>query len=516
MGLIVSRVVAVVSVVIVMLVAGPAGSAMAQTVVEIPEPLPGEQVDSTTYGWDETCNEIHDALSEIPLIGAGAGNVASAVCKAGNVAGHPGEAAEVVRSQLWDSTFGKLTEILLEGLGDALEWSMAWAWLPNDRILTGPDGGDATQSLGSEVNDYTRQLQVWLLAFSIAVSALRIGIARHHMASEHAEETFKMLARSTLTTWVAGTAILAGARMTDSLSSWILAEATDGDARGAAELMISTYRYAVWGPGLFFMVAIVGIFGALAMTVLTIIRQALLVVAVGIYPLTAAASGLGSGRQAFQKLGAWIIAFLLFKPIAALVYLIAFTTAADANASYDHGITMDSTHRGLVGIALLCSVAFVLPALVRLVSPALSAIGSGGGGATAAGAALGAAAVVATGGKALLARGAVAGGAGSAGFVTSARTPPVASGSRALPPGQSPKALPGPGEGSSGRTHPSSAGGPSGARGKTSPSSGLGGAGSVGRRINEEGEDVSGAHSGPSTGTGYQRRTDNGPTDIPR
>ncbi|WP_280310385.1 hypothetical protein [Nocardia abscessus] len=499
-------------------------AAAAQPVPPSPSPVQAEPGTSSTYGFDQTCNDVHDALSAIPGLGGFAGNWASAVCKAGNVASHPGSAVEATKSKLWDSTFGQVTEILLDGLGDALSWSMVWARLPNDRILDDPATGGET--LWQRVDSYTRQLQTWLLAFSILVSALRIGIARQHMAAEHAEEAFRTLVRSTATTWIAGFAILAGARLTDAFSLWIINDATAGNAQGAAELLVRTDRFGVYGPGLVFIVALVGILGAVAMVALTIIRQALLVVAVGIYPLTAAASGMSGGRASFQRLGAWIIAFLLFKPVAALVYMIAFVTADTTNTTIEQQgpDSADSAHRTLVGMVLLCSVAFVLPALVRLVAPALSVIGSGGGGTAAAGAAVGAGILAATGGKALLARGAISGGAGSAGFVSTAGGGPAPSGHR-NPPGPtdgggggggSPKPLPGP-RGSGGGSKPAATlANPSGTQGGGRRAMQVSGAATgAGRSLDRLGDDVGGGTT-PPTGAGPYRGPDLGPHAIDR
>lgn len=503
---------------------GPQASAAAQP-LSPPAPASEEQPpgESTTYGFDATCDEFHDVLSEIPFVGGYAGDVVSAVCKAGNAASHPGRAVDATTSKLWDSALGELTEGLLDGLGDALALSTAWARVPNDPILAGPSGDG--QTLWASIDDYTRQLQTWLLAFSIAISALRIGIARHHMATEHAEEAFRMLARSTLTTWVAGAAILAAARMTDTLSAWIIDEATEGNSRDAFELLVHTERFGQYGPGLVLIVAIVGILGALAMTVLTMLRQALLIVAVGVYPLTAAASGTSGGQQAFQKLGAWIIAFLLFKPVAALVYLVAFTTAGEANTEFETAddYSFDTAHRGMVGIVLLCSVAFVLPALIRLVTPAVAAVGTGGSGAIAASAALGAGAALATGGKSLLmSSGAVTGGAGSAGFVTQRGATTTATGHRgaggttprADAPGPGPRPSSGPHGTGPGRASPAAASGSQGAGRKTMHTAAA--ASGAGRSIDRIEHDIAGDRIPPSEGPPPPGSPALGPHHIPK
>ncbi|WP_196812264.1 hypothetical protein [Nocardia sp. CNY236] len=501
---------------------------------------PADSAPSTTYGFDETCNEVHDTLSSIPALGSFLGDASSAVCKVGNVATHPDKALEATTSKLWASTVGQMTEVFLHGLGEAIALSIMWAQIPNDRILDDPGTGGDT--LWQRVDSYTRQLQVWLLAFSIVVSAMRIGIARHNMAADHAEEAFRMMARATATTWIAGFAVLAGARLTDAFSLWVINDSTNGNARGAAELLVRTDRFGVYGPGLVFIVTIVGICGAVAMTVLTIIRQALLVVAAAIYPLTAAASGMSGGRQSFHRISAWIIAFLLFKPVAALVYMIAFVTADTINTTVDSQRGMDSAHRALVGIVLLCSVAFILPALVRLVAPALAAVGSGGSGAAATGAAVGVGIAALTGGKSLLGRGAVAGGAGSAGFVSGGAGPPTGhAGLARLGPGTgpgggggsggggSPKPLPGPRGASAAskpavtQSAPSSSGSGSGSGSGTGSgeraarSAGASAATGAGRAADRIGSDTAGGGEGTeSTGTAPFRGPDLGRHDIPR
>ena len=58
------------------------------------------------------------------------------------------------------------------------------------------------------------------------------------------------------------------------------------------------------------------------------VRQAMLIVVVAVLPVAAAAGGTQVGQQSYHKLTAWIIAFLLFKPVAALAYGIAFLSAS--------------------------------------------------------------------------------------------------------------------------------------------------------------------------------------------
>ncbi|MFI6043517.1 hypothetical protein ACIA8C_17930 [Nocardia sp. NPDC051321] len=333
------------------------------------------------YGFDETCNEIHDTLDNVGLPGISLGDAASAACKAGNAASHPGQAATAVKDKAWDSTFGKVVDSLMNGLGEAIILALTfWMKVPNEAAS---DSG----SLFTKINDYTYQAQILLLIASVILSGARLAEARRGATMNEAAESFRMFARVVFSSWMLGAVIVAGTQASDRFSEWIINDSTNGNAKDLAELMVKTSKLQAFSPGLVLIIAIVGLLGALAQIVLAIVRQGLLIIAAGVLPLAAAASGMNVGKQSYQKLIGWIIAFMLWKPVAAIVYMIAFTTAGhvDSLTSTNGLPDGEQAQRMLVAIVLLCSVAFVLPALMRLVTPAVAIVGSGGSGLTATG-----------------------------------------------------------------------------------------------------------------------------------
>ncbi|MGO4612890.1 hypothetical protein AB4305_02000 [Nocardia sp. 2YAB30] len=372
-----------------------------------------------TYGFDETCNEIHDSLDNVGLPGISLGDAASAACKAGNAASHPGQAATAVKDKAWDSTFGKVVDSLMNGLGEAIILALTfWMKVPNEAVS---DSG----SLFTKINDYTYQAQILLLIASVILSGARLAEARRGAAMNEAAESFRMFTRVVFSSWMLGAVIVAGTQASDRFSEWIINDSTNGNAKDLAELMVKTSKLQAFSPGLVLIIAIVGLLGALAQIVLAIVRQGLLVIAAGVLPLAAAASGMNVGKQSYQKLIGWIIAFMLWKPVAAIVYMIAFTTAGHVDSLTETGGLPDGeqAQRMLVAIVLLCSVAFVLPALMRLATPAVAIVGSGGSGLTATGGTLLAVAGLgAMGTKAVGVKGSAAPGA--AGYVSGSGTGP--------------------------------------------------------------------------------------------
>ncbi|GAB0102890.1 hypothetical protein JMUB6875_18610 [Nocardia sp. JMUB6875] len=373
-----------------------------------------------TYGYDQACNELHDSLDGLGVPGLSLGDAASAACKASNVATHPTDAAATVRDKAWDSTFGKVVDSLMNGLGEALILALTfWMKLPNDRVS---DAG----TLFTKINDYTYQAQIILLMTSVILTGFRLAQARRGAAVNEATDSFRMFARVVFSSWMLGAVIVAATQASDKFSEWIIDDSTNGNAKNMAELMVKTTKLQAFSPGLVLIIAIVGLLGALAQIVLAIVRQGMLVVAAGVLPLAAAGSGTGIGSSSYNKLIRWIIAFMLYKPVAAIVYMIAFTTAGatDERTGTVNLPDADEAQRMLVAIVLLGSVAFVLPALMRLATAGeVAIVGSGGSGlAATTGTLVGIAALGAVGSRAVAPR-AATGAPGYAGMGRGGRPP---------------------------------------------------------------------------------------------
>ncbi|ROP44320.1 MULTISPECIES: hypothetical protein [unclassified Rathayibacter] len=184
----------------------------------------------------------------------------------------------------------------------------------------------------------------------------------------------------------------------DAFSIWILNNSTDCDVSQQGEsncfgtnifAMISLT--ATSGIGLIglFLLGMLAVFMTYVQIALMVFRGAMLVVLAGIFPLAASFTNTEIGRQWFKKAMAWTIAFILYKPAAAIVYAIAFRmTGTDLFKSDGTGLFQIVT-----GLALMLIALVALPALMRFLVPAVSSVGGGG----AAGLLLGAAAVSAAG-----------------------------------------------------------------------------------------------------------------------
>lgn len=316
------------------------------------------------------------------------------------------------------------------------------------------------------------QGSTWYLMVALAVGS--VVIAAIKMAWEQRAQPGKDLLRSLLTLVVVSAAGLQLVwlllRAGDGFADWIMGQALDEGSFADGIAQIVGVPIA-GGPLTSIVVIVLGlcvIVTSAIQIVLMLMRGAMLVLLTGVLPLAAAATNTEQGKQWFQKMTAWLLAFILYKPAAALVYATAFTLSGQ-------GMTGGQDESGMVevlaGLMLMLMAVLTLPALMRFIAPAVGAIGNGGGGAT--GMAMVGAAALPTG-AAMMARGgggaaaAAAGGgsagasgaAGAAGASSEASTSGGSSASGAGPAGRT-DSPPGSGPGGSTR-ETSSSGGPSG------------------------------------------------------
>ncbi|MGG6382475.1 hypothetical protein [Paenarthrobacter sp. NEAU-H11] len=245
--------------------------------------------------------------------------------------------------------------------------STFWVSMPTTNLTT-EDGVTASPVVGF----LNSELSYWTL--TLAVLSVILGGTR--MIWEQRGAPLKDLLRSLLTlTLVAGLglgviSILVMAA--DAFSAAIIERSTDG--RGFAEAF--TAMAVIHQSDAVFILIILGLIGlltSLVQIVLMVVRGGMLVILAGILPTTAAFTNTEMGRQWFQKAVGWTIAFILYKPAAAIVYASAFKLM-------DFSTEKDALLGSITGLALMVVAVLALPALMRFVTPMVGAIASGSGG----------------------------------------------------------------------------------------------------------------------------------------
>jgi hypothetical protein len=98
------------------------------------------------------------------------------------------------------------------------------------------------------------------------------------------------------------------------------------------------------------------------------------VLLVGVLPLTAAATNTEMGMMWFKRAIGWLGGFIIYKPVAALIYATAITLMSTP-AVPEGGKAPEGTPQTLkviMGVTMMIIAVVALPAILRFVSPRTS------------------------------------------------------------------------------------------------------------------------------------------------
>jgi type IV secretion system protein TrbL len=308
---------------------------------------------------------------------------------------------------------GSALEQVAQGVTEAFGKAVAWLGTFWVNVDTPPLISSGTVA-SSEVAFIQSHLWFWTLA--LAVMAVLVGAGR--MAWEQRGEPLRQVAVGLVRFILVSAGGVAVIQLlitaSDGLAKWLIDEATNGTGFGTNLVNMINLNGQV-GVILVIVLGLFAVMISLLQLVLMVFRSGLLVVLAGIFPTTAAFTNTEMGRQWFQRCVGWIIAFILYKPAAALIYATAFKlTSANAFGGPDDGT---GGVKLMAGLGLMFVALIALPALMRFVTPMVGAVAGGGGGGGAMGAMAGSLASGAIG------KGSFSGGSRSGGHRSSASSP---------------------------------------------------------------------------------------------
>lgn len=167
----------------------------------------------------------------------------------------------------------------------------------------------------------------------------------------------------------------------DEFSAWVIDQSTGSEfgAALAGLMALTAFATVTIGPGLAIFIIVVGIIAILISVIqigLLIIRSAMAIILVGTLPMAYSATNTQWGKQWSQKHTAWLIAFIAYKPVASLIYAAAFKifgTFGSTNGDLGQRIVYFCS-----GIVLMVASLLALPAMMRLIVPAVGAVSAGG------------------------------------------------------------------------------------------------------------------------------------------
>jgi len=360
-----------------------------------------------------------------------------------------------------------------------------WLNIPSPKVsnLAGPEltGAAAPANLRAAGPAGVLQGNLGYLTILAAVVGLIVCGARLGMTgrSEHGSEAVKMLVRLIAVTAAGAGIVDILIKAGDVFSPWIISSATGAPFEQTAPSLLTNEGLLAMTPLLTIIVAIFALFGAGAMVIFMILRGALLIILIAVWPLAASLTGTEQGVQWYKKINAYLIAFVLLRPVASIIYAAGFLLIKDGHDFQTTDPGVSALMASLTGMAILAVAGLSLPALLRFVAPA-TASGSGamtGAAVMGAAVAVGAAAVTMGAGAAAGGAGAGAGAGGASGGGASGAASASSGGAGAAAGGGGGGGTGGGGTGGGGTGGGGGGGGPSGG---TEPAGGGGGGGPTG------------------------------------
>jgi hypothetical protein len=302
---------------------------------------------------------------------------------------------------------GWVVQILTEILNFVGTW-----WLKIGAPSMGE--GSATERIRTSTVLFVGVAGVLSTAFAL------IKVARDQDRNS-AENLVMGMVRTVLTTAIAVPMVALLFAATDELAPWLVTTISgsaqeDGLGQAMGLEAIAGGEMTLQLAGVILFIVPLALLGAILNALIVIFSYGMAIALCGVLPIFAAASQTERGRKSFDKAVAWLAAVVLFKPAAAILYGagLALLKGINGTAENELGNTMISLITGLV---VILSASVAMPALAKVLVPAISAgpQGMGASGLAMLGGALALGAVTAGVGAAGMAAAGSAGGAGTAG-----------------------------------------------------------------------------------------------------
>jgi hypothetical protein len=266
-----------------------------------------------------------------------------------------GKAIELTLGSLFDFLFDTLKKVIIDAVVAVLK-AVGTLWI---EIQT-PELGN------NSAIQFVQYYTFWILVFAATLSVIIGGV---RMAVSQRGEPLRDIIKSLLTMVVVSFASVAFAstliKVSDVFSKWIIDQSLGSgnfDAK-LTEKMTDPLKDNGVGLMLVIVIGILMVISALVQLGLMIIRYAMLVLLVGVLPLTAAATNTEAGMAWFKRAVGWLVGFIIYKPVAALIYATAIFLIGQPEGA------ADATLKVITGVTMMVLAIVALPAILRFVSP---------------------------------------------------------------------------------------------------------------------------------------------------
>ena len=247
---------------------------------------------------------------------------------------------------------------------------------------------------------YVQARLAWVVGIVLTMTLMACGIQIIvSRSNDPLARTGRALVNTIVVSGAGVTCITSLVAVSDGFSTWLMNEVTNDSASGFGASIIA-YSQMPTGDGTLGVVILLGVVVILANCVqigMMLLRSALLILVIVMFPLVAASSGTQMGQAWIKKITGFTLSLLLLKPVATIIYalgikLMASVWDVDAGEGAFQAAS-DGITSFIMGSMFLIASAFAIIPLVSFIMPTVGAIGVGGGGGGGASIAAGASAI---------------------------------------------------------------------------------------------------------------------------
>ncbi|MBR5951115.1 MAG: hypothetical protein IKZ87_06760 [Actinomycetaceae bacterium] len=223
-----------------------------------------------------------------------------------------------IRSDFWSDTADNILDFLTQKLAGADEYMLAKTQqYLNSSMYNVPDM--ANNSVSAWLQSSTLGLWAVLFSFSVIVGGISMIWQRKMYESGRAllQSFFTMI----MVVAVGNLAIALIGGVADSFTRWVIfTNAIDVNTIGVNLRGLADTLGA--GESLVLFILALGIcLGTFAVLFALVVRPALLILLAGILPLAASVTNMSWGKNWFQQTISWIVSFVAFKPVVAVIFV---------------------------------------------------------------------------------------------------------------------------------------------------------------------------------------------------
>lgn len=265
-----------------------------------------------------------------------------------------------------------LTDLLKEAAKAIVELGAWWVYVPTPAL-----NSEARTDVVSWVWSHTLYVQMVLVCGALMVAGAKLAW-ENSRGTAYAAHLGKDLIVLTIISVCGVFFIRLGAKFSDVFAQWIVRESGD-ISNGVNDQTVKAISDSISSSGVVMgsiLAIIIIVFGAMQNALMSL-RGVALIILTAFLPISASLVGTKMRNEWLSRNLRWILAFLLYKPVAATIYALSMHLLVS-----DHG-SFTANKEGLyLGIGFLIAGALSLPALMKMVSPpvsaALGAASSGG------------------------------------------------------------------------------------------------------------------------------------------